>query len=113
MDVVEDLARERACQLFGCEHANVQPHSGAQANLAVYFALLQPGDTVLGMNLANGGHLTHGSPVNISGKYYHFVPYGVDDRRVSSTMTSCGAARRCEHQPEDDCGGRVGLSAHH
>lgn len=78
VDVVEEIARERACRLFGAEHANVQPHSGAQANLAVYFALLQPGDTVMGMNLAEGGHLTHGSPVNMSGSYYHFVAYGVD-----------------------------------
>ncbi len=78
VDLVEDIARERACKLFGAQHANVQPHSGAQANLAVYFALLQPGDTVMGMNLAEGGHLTHGSPVNMSGSLYHFVPYGVD-----------------------------------
>lgn len=78
VDLVEELARERACRLFGAEHANVQPHSGAQTNLAVYFALLQPGDTVLGMNLAEGGHLTHGSPVNMSGALYRFVPYGVD-----------------------------------
>jgi glycine hydroxymethyltransferase len=78
VDVVEDLARERAKQLFGAEHANVQPHSGAQANTAVYFAVLEPGDTVVGMNLAHGGHLSHGSPVNISGKYYKFVPYGVN-----------------------------------
>ncbi|WP_099205355.1 serine hydroxymethyltransferase [Scatolibacter rhodanostii] len=78
VDIVEDLAIKRACELFGAEHANVQPHSGAQANMAVYFALLQPGDTVLGMNLAEGGHLTHGSPVNISGALYNFVPYGVD-----------------------------------
>ncbi|MBQ8496985.1 MAG: serine hydroxymethyltransferase [Clostridia bacterium] len=77
VDVVEEIARKRACELFGAEHANVQPHSGAQANTAVYFALLKPGDTVLGMNLAHGGHLTHGSPVNISGSYYNFVPYGV------------------------------------
>ena len=80
VDIVENIARERACKLFGAEHANVQPHSGAQANTAVYFALLQPGDTVLGMNLAHGGHLTHGSPVNISGAYYNFVPYGVDPK---------------------------------
>lgn len=79
VDIVENIAIDRAKKLFGAEHANVQPHSGAQANLAVYFALLQPGDTVLGMNLAHGGHLTHGSPVNMSGTYYHFVPYGVDD----------------------------------
>ena len=79
VDIVENIARDRACRLFGAEHANVQPHSGAQANLAVYFALLKPGDTVLGMNLAHGGHLTHGSPVNMSGTYYNFVPYGVND----------------------------------
>lgn len=79
VDVVEEIARKRACELFGAEHANVQPHSGAQANTAVYFALLQPGDTVMGMNLAEGGHLTHGSPVNLSGKYFNFVPYGVDE----------------------------------
>ena len=78
VDIVEDIARKRACELFGAEHANVQPHSGAQANMAVYFALLQPGDTVMGMNLAEGGHLTHGSPVNMSGSYYNFVAYGVD-----------------------------------
>ena len=77
VDVVEDLARDRAKVLFGAEHANVQPHSGAQANTAVYFALLEPGDTVMGMSLSHGGHLTHGSPVNLSGKYYNFVPYGV------------------------------------
>ena len=79
VDVVENLARDRAKKLFGADHANVQPHSGAQANMAVYSALLQPGDTVLGMNLAHGGHLTHGSPVNMSGILYHFVPYGVND----------------------------------
>ena len=79
VDVVEQIAIDRAKKIFGAEHANVQPHSGAQANLAVYFALLEPGDTVLGMNLAHGGHLTHGSPVNMSGKYFHFVPYGVSD----------------------------------
>ena len=77
VDVVEDLARERVKQLFGCDHANVQPHSGANANTCVYFAMLQPGDTILGMNLSHGGHLTHGSPVNISGKYFKIVPYGV------------------------------------
>lgn len=79
VDVVENLARERAKQLFGCEHVNVQPHSGSQANIAVYFAMLEPGDTILGMNLSHGGHLSHGSPVNISGKYFHVVPYGVDE----------------------------------
>ena len=78
VDVVEDIARQRAMELFGAEHANVQPHSGANANLAVFFALLNPGDTVMGMNLSEGGHLSHGSPVNISGKYFHIVPYGVD-----------------------------------
>lgn len=78
VDIVENLARERACKLFGAEHANVQPHSGAQANLAVYFALLNYGDTVLGMDLSHGGHLTHGSPVNMSGKYYNFVSYGLN-----------------------------------
>lgn len=80
VDVVEDIARRRACELFGAEHANVQPHSGAQANMAVYFAMLNPGDTVMGMNLNEGGHLTHGSPVNLSGKYYNFVAYGVDPK---------------------------------
>jgi glycine hydroxymethyltransferase len=80
VDVVEDIARERAKRIFGAEHANVQPHSGASANLAVFFALLEPGDTVMGMNLAHGGHLSHGSPVNISGKYFNIVPYGVDDK---------------------------------
>ena len=79
VDVVEELARERAKKLFGCEYVNVQPHSGAQANMAVQFALLQPGDTVMGMNLDHGGHLTHGSPVNFSGTYFHIVPYGVND----------------------------------
>lgn len=78
VDVVESIAIERACRLFGAEHANVQPHSGAQANMAVYFALIKPGDTVMGMSLAHGGHLTHGSPVNMSGSYFNFVPYGVD-----------------------------------
>ncbi len=79
VDIVEDIARERAKALFGAEHANVQPHSGANANLAVFFALLNPGDTVMGMNLQQGGHLSHGSPVNISGKYFNIVPYGVND----------------------------------
>lgn len=78
VDIVEDLARERIKKLFGADHANVQPHSGAQANTAVYFAVLKPGDTVLGMNLSHGGHLTHGSPVNLSGKYFNFVAYGVE-----------------------------------
>ena len=79
VDVVEELARERAKKLFGCEYVNVQPHSGAQANMAVFFAVLNPGDTFMGMNLDHGGHLTHGSPVNFSGTYFHVVPYGVND----------------------------------
>lgn len=79
VDVIENLARERAKELFGCDHVNVQPHSGSQANIAVYFAMLNPGDTILGMNLSHGGHLTHGSPVNLSGKYFNVVPYGVDE----------------------------------
>lgn len=84
VDKVEDLARDRVKKLFGAEHANVQPHSGAQANLSVYFALLKPGDTIMGMNLSHGGHLTHGSPVNMSGKYFNVVPYGVsaEDERI-------------------------------
>ena len=82
VDVVEDLARERAKKLFGCDYANVQPHSGAQANLAVFFAMLEPGDKVMGMNLDHGGHLTHGSPVNISGRYFNVVSYGVNDEGV-------------------------------
>ena len=79
VDVVEDLARDRAMKLFGCTYANVQPHSGAQANMAVFFCLLKPGDTIMGMNLDHGGHLTHGSPVNMSGSYFNVVPYGVND----------------------------------
>src|SRR3982751_1505651 len=84
VDVAEALAIDRAKQLFGAEHANVQPHSGAQANMTVYFAAVKPGDTVLGMNLAHGGHLTHGHPLNFSGLHYHIVPYGVrrDDERI-------------------------------
>ena len=78
VDAVEDLARSRACELYGCAFANVQPHSGANANLAAYAALIEPGDTVLGMSLDQGGHLTHGSPVNFSGRLYRFVPYGLD-----------------------------------
>ena len=79
VDITEEIARKRACQIFGCNYANVQPHSGANANLAAFFALLQPGDTVLSMSLAHGGHLSHGSPVNISGKYFNIVSYGVED----------------------------------
>ncbi len=84
VDVAEDIARDRAKELFGAEHVNVQPHSGAQANMAVYFTILEPGDTVLGMNLSHGGHLTHGSPVNFSGVQYNFVEYGVteDEQRI-------------------------------
>lgn len=82
VDVVENLARDRAKELFGCDYANVQPHSGAQANMAVFFALLTPGDKILGMNLDHGGHLTHGSPVNLSGKYFETSFYGVNDRGV-------------------------------
>ena len=78
VDEAEQLAIERACEIFGAEHANVQPHSGSQANMAVYFTVCQPGDTVLGMNLAHGGHLTHGSSVNFSGKLFNIVPYGID-----------------------------------
>ena len=99
VDVVEDLARERAKELFGAEHANVQPHSGAQANTAVYFAMLNPGDTVLGMNLSHGGHLTHGSPVNISGKYFNFVPYGVDEKTGTIDYEVVANLAR-EHQPK-------------
>ena len=104
-DTVENLARDRAKQLFGAEHANVQPHSGAQANMAVYMAVLKPGDTVLGLDLAHGGHLTHGSPVNMSGKWFHPVPYGVraDDELID--MDEVAALAR-EHQPKlIICGG--------
>lgn len=96
VDVVEEIARKRACELFGCNYANVQPHSGANANLAAFFALVKPGDTVLGMNLAHGGHLSHGSPVNISGKYFNIVSYGLDDEseridydRLMETAKAC------------------------
>ena len=82
VDIIEELARERAKELFGCEYVNVQPHSGAQANMAVQFAVLNINDTIMGMNLDHGGHLTHGSPVNFSGKYFNVVPYGVNDQGV-------------------------------
>ncbi len=95
VDVVEDLARERAKELFGCEYVNVQPHSGAQANMAVFFAILQPGDTYMGMNLDHGGHLTHGSPVNMSGKYYNVVPYGVNDKGVIDYDEVLRIAKEC------------------
>ena len=98
VDEVENIARERACRLFGAQHANVQPHSGAQANLTVYFALLNVGDTVLGMDLSNGGHLTHGSPVNMSGKNYRFVPYGVDENGYLDYEDLARKAR--EHHPK-------------
>lgn len=96
VDVVEDLARERAKKLFGCEYVNVQPHSGAQANMAVFFAILQPGDTFMGMNLAHGGHLTHGSPVNMSGKYFNVVPYGVNDEGFIDYDEVLRIARECK-----------------
>lgn len=96
VDVVEELARERAKELFGCEYANVQPHSGAQANMAVQFALLQPGDTVMGMNLDHGGHLTHGSPVNFSGTYFHIVPYGVNDEGFIDYDQLIETAKECK-----------------
>lgn len=95
VDVAEDLARERARELFGCEYVNVQPHSGAQANMAVFFAILQPGDTYMGMNLDHGGHLTHGSPVNMSGKYFHVVPYGVNDEGVIDYDRVLEIAKEC------------------
>jgi glycine hydroxymethyltransferase len=98
VDIVEDLARDRAISLFGADHANVQPHSGAQANMAAYFSFLQPGDTILGMDLSHGGHLTHGSPVNFSGRLYNVVPYGV---RESDQRVDVDALRRLasEHRP--------------
>lgn len=99
VDVAEELARRRACELFGAEHANVQPHSGANANLAAFFAFLQPGDTVLSMNLSNGGHLSHGSPVNISGKYFNIVPYGVDSVTHRIDYDKVEALAR-EHKPK-------------
>ncbi len=99
VDIAENIARDRACKLFGAEHANVQPHSGAQANMAVFFAVLKPGDTVLGMNLAHGGHLTHGSPVNMSGKQYNIIPYGVKE---SDGTIDYDEVRRLalEHKPK-------------
>lgn len=98
VDIVEEIAIDRAKKLFGAQYANVQPHSGAQANTAVYFALLQPGDTVLGMSLAHGGHLTHGSPVNISGKYFNFVSYGLGDDEVIDYDKVAALAK--EHKPK-------------
>ncbi len=96
VDVVEDLARERAKKLFGCEYVNVQPHSGAQANMAAFFAIMEPGDTFMGMNLAHGGHLTHGSPVNLSGKYFNVVPYGVNDNGVIDYDQVAAIAKECK-----------------
>ena len=96
VDVAENLARERAKELFGCEYANVQPHSGAQANMAVFFAILNPGDTYMGMNLDHGGHLTHGSPVNMSGKYFNVVPYGVNEDGVIDYDNVLKIARECK-----------------
>ena len=96
VDVVEELARERAKKLFGCEYVNVQPHSGAQANMAVQFAVLQPGDTIMGMNLDHGGHLTHGSPVNFSGTYFNIVPYGVNDDGVIDYDNVMAIAKECK-----------------
>ena len=109
VDVVETLAIERAKRLFGAEHANVQPHSGAQANTAVYFALLQPGDTILGMNLTDGGHLTHGSPVNISGKYFKIIPYGVDKETERIDYDELERLAK-EHQPKLIVGGASAYS---
>ncbi len=99
VDIVENLARDRACELFGCDHANVQPHSGASANMAVYFAFLKPGDTILGMNLAHGGHLTHGSPVNMSGSYFNIVPYGVSSDTQMIDYDELEKLAK-EHQPK-------------
>ena len=96
VDIVEDIARDRACKLFGADHANVQPHSGAQANMAAYSAVIEHGDTVMGMNLAHGGHLTHGSPVNASGKNYNFVPYGVGDDGFIDYDEMRKIARECK-----------------
>lgn len=96
VDVAEELAKERARELFGCEYVNVQPHSGAQANMAVFFAILQPGDTFMGMNLDHGGHLTHGSPVNMSGKYFNVVPYGVNDEGVIDYDRVLEIAKECK-----------------
>ena len=96
VDVVENLAIERAKELFGCDYANVQPHSGAQANMAVQFAVLNPGDTIMGMNLDHGGHLTHGSPVNMSGKYFNIVPYGVNDEGFIDYDQLKQTARECK-----------------
>lgn len=104
VDVVEELAIQRAKELFGADHVNVQPHSGSQANFGVYFALLQPGDTIMGMNLSHGGHLTHGSPVNVSGTYFNVIPYGVD---AETQQIDYEEMRRIalEHKPKMIIGG--------
>jgi glycine hydroxymethyltransferase len=99
VDIVENLARDRVCELFGADHANVQPHAGAQANMAVYFAMLSPGDTVMGMSLAHGGHLTHGSPVNFSGKWFDIVAYGLDPETEQIDYDAAEALAR-EHRPK-------------
>ena len=110
VDLVENLARQRAKELFGAEFANVQPHSGSQANMAVYLTALEPGDTVLGLDLAHGGHLTHGMQLNISGRLYHFINYGVtrDTHRIDFDQVARLAR---EHKPENDCGGSQCVSA--
>jgi len=109
VDIIENLAIERAKKIFGAEHANVQPHSGAQANMAVFFAVLNPGDTILGMNLSHGGHLSHGSPVNMSGKYYNVISYGVrkEDCRIDYDEVRKLAK---EHQAETYSGGSQCIS---
>ena len=112
VDVVESLAIARVKQLFGCDHANVQPHSGAQANMSVYLAVCKPGDTILGMNLSHGGHLTHGHPLNFSGRFYNVVAYGVrkEDERIDYDAM---AALASEHNPKVIVVGRLRLPAHH
>jgi len=111
VDIAEDIARDRAKELFGCEYANVQPHSGSQANMSVYFTYLNPGDTILGMDLAHGGHLTHGSPVNFSGRLYNFVSYGVDRETGKINMDVVGQMAR-EHKPKMIVVGASAYSRH-
>lgn len=112
VDIAENLARDRAKQLFNCEYANVQPHSGSQANMAVYFTFIEHGDTVLGMNLAHGGHLTHGSPVNFSGRMFNFVPYGVDQKTGRIDMAEVASLAR-EHKPKMIVVGASAYSRHY
>ncbi len=112
VDIAEDLARDRAKKLFKCEYVNAQPHSGSQANMAVYFTYLNHGDTVLGMNLAHGGHLTHGSPVNFSGKMFHFVPYGVDKDKGRIDMDEVAKLAK-EHNPKMIVVGASAYSRHY